>query len=449
MPRSPTYCSVAASLAFVLSTLGGGCGNSTKTNASNAGLMGAIDKKHGGPLPSSTVAHDNKSKSGSPPVSALGTKAKKTARDRTKPSLSVAKPPDDAVSTTSGMFYKQLSAPTGERKLAVNDTALVHYSAWHTSGELVYSTASRGKPQPMAAMTMSSGWKEALFDMSVGERRMYWMPASQMSAGAQAGAPIVVFEIELVDVERGPETPKHLDAPPPDAEVTNSGVAYRIVQPGTGTETPENWDELTVHFTIWSQDGVIRDNTRIRDRPRTVRLFQESKGLADAIRLMVVGQKNRVWLTEEQRAPLKPGDPGGLQILDIHLVSRTGLPSPPPVPADVSGPPATAQQTADGVYYVVLQPGTGTEQPKPSGRVRVHYTGWTTDGKMFDSSVVRGTPATFPLQGVIAGWTDVLQVMVVGQKIRTWIPENLAYQGKPGRPAGMLVFEIELLGIDP
>ena len=66
--------------------------------------------------------------------------------------------------------------------------------------------------------------------------------------------------------------------------------------------------------------------------------------------------------------------------------------------------------------------------------VTVHYTGWTTDGKMFDSSVVRGTPATFPLDRVIAGWTEGVPLMVVGEKRRFWIPQNLAYQGQPGMP---------------
>ncbi len=81
--------------------------------------------------------------------------------------------------------------------------------------------------------------------------------------------------------------------------------------------------------------------------------------------------------------------------------------------------------------------------------VTVHYTGWTTDGEMFDSSIQRGTPATFPLNRVIPGWTEGVALMVVGEKTRFWIPEELAYAGKPGAPAGMLVFDVELLEIVP
>ena len=97
----------------------------------------------------------------------------------------------------------------------------------------------------------------------------------------------------------------------------------------------------------------------------------------------------------------------------------------------------------------VLQPGKGKEHPKANSRVKVEYTGWTTDGKMFDSSVTRGQPASFSLNSVIAGWTEGLQLMVEGETRRFWIPEDLAYKGRRGKPKGMLVFDVELLEIQP
>ena len=78
----------------------------------------------------------------------------------------------------------------------------------------------------------------------------------------------------------------------------------------------------------------------------------------------------------------------------------------------------------------------------------VHYTGWTVDGKMFDSSVARNEPATFGLDEVIPGWTQGVQMMVEGEKRRFWIPAALAYEGMPDKPQGMLVFDIELLRIE-
>jgi peptidylprolyl isomerase len=89
----------------------------------------------------------------------------------------------------------------------------------------------------------------------------------------------------------------------------------------------------------------------------------------------------------------------------------------------------------------------GVITPGPATSVTVHYSGWTTDGNMFDSSRKRGKPTSFPLNRVIAGWTEGVQLMSPGDSFRFWIPEALAYKGQPGRPAGMLVFDVELLEI--
>ena len=116
-------------------------------------------------------------------------------------------------------------------------------------------------------------------------------------------------------------------------------------------------------------------------------------------------------------------------------------------PADVATIPADAQTTASGLASKLLEAGQGTSHPEATSRVKVHYTGWTTDGKMFDSSVARGEPITFPLNRVIPGWSEGVQLMVVGEKRRFWIPEELAYKGQPGAPAGMLVFDVQLISI--
>ncbi|HEU4938428.1 MAG TPA: FKBP-type peptidyl-prolyl cis-trans isomerase [Vicinamibacterales bacterium] len=118
-----------------------------------------------------------------------------------------------------------------------------------------------------------------------------------------------------------------------------------------------------------------------------------------------------------------------------------------PAPPDVAAPPADAVRTPTGLASKVLSPGIGTRHPRPNSQVVVHYTGWTPDGKMFDSSVTKGQPASFSLDGVIDGWTEGVQMMVVGEKRRFWIPGKLAYEGKEG-PQGMLVFDIELIRIE-
>ena len=116
-------------------------------------------------------------------------------------------------------------------------------------------------------------------------------------------------------------------------------------------------------------------------------------------------------------------------------------------PPDVKAPPADAKKTASGLAYKSIAPGKGTRHPKATDEVTVHYSGWTTDGKMFDSSIPRGQPISFPLDGVIKGWTEGVQLMTIGERTRFWIPDTLAYKDQPGRPQGLLVFDIELLEI--
>lgn len=121
-----------------------------------------------------------------------------------------------------------------------------------------------------------------------------------------------------------------------------------------------------------------------------------------------------------------------------------------PAPPDVSAPPADAIRTPSGLASKVLQVGMSNVRPSLRSTVRVHYTGWTTDGRMFDSSVARGEPIEFPVTGVIPGWTEGLQLMVVGEKRRFWIPGALAYDtpaAPPDAPKGMLVFDVELIAV--
>ncbi|MEX2367323.1 MAG: FKBP-type peptidyl-prolyl cis-trans isomerase [Pseudohongiellaceae bacterium] len=109
--------------------------------------------------------------------------------------------------------------------------------------------------------------------------------------------------------------------------------------------------------------------------------------------------------------------------------------------------------TDSGLQYMVLEEGSDASAPSPaaSDTVNVHYHGTLVDGTVFDSSVDRGEPITFPLNGVIPGWTEGLQLMQVGDKYRFFIPANLAYGEAGAGPIGpnsTLIFEVELLGIE-
>lgn len=249
---------------------------------------------------------------------------------------------------------------------------------------------------------------------------------------------------------KGPEpipAPPDVAAPPANAQKTESGLAFVVLTPGTGTEHPTDDDRVSVHYTGWTKDGEMFDSSVARGRPQTFAVTRVVKGWTEGLKLMTKGEKRRFWIPAELaygEKPMRPGAPSGQLTFDVELIDIFAAPK---TPEDVAKPPATAKKTKSGLAYRVLTPGTGTEHPKEKSTVSVNYTGWTTDGKMFDSSVTRGRPASFALDQVIPGWTEGVQLMVTGEKTRFWIPEDLAYKGRPGAPAGMLVFDIELVSI--
>jgi len=123
-----------------------------------------------------------------------------------------------------------------------------------------------------------------------------------------------------------------------------------------------------------------------------------------------------------------------------------GEPGQVPAPSDVAAPPANALKTPSGLASKVLTVGLGRVHPTENSLVTVHYTGWTADGKMFETTMGR-QPVSFQAGQVIDGWKEGLKLMVAGEKRRFWIPGNLAYDNipDPAAPKGMLCFEIELI----
>ncbi len=252
-----------------------------------------------------------------------------------------------------------------------------------------------------------------------------------------------------------PPAPGDIPAPPDvssipnDVQRTVSGLGSRVLQPGTGTERPKPEDVVEVHYTGWTTDGHMFDSSVKRGQPTKFPLNRVIAGWTEGVALMVVGEKRRLWIPEALAYQGRPGAPAGMLVFDVELLSIEKKPEPVVIaaPADVAAPPADAKKTASGLASKVIKKGTGKVKPASDAMVEVHYSGWTTDGKMFDSSVARGQPAQFPLNRVIAGWTEGVALMVEGETRRLWIPEALAYQGRPGAPAGMLVFDVELLRI--
>lgn len=283
------------------------------------------------------------------------------------------------------------------------------------------------------------------------------MLRAHAQAERPAAAPPPVFEpiepLPSAPLPTAPPAPADVAEPPADAKKTASGLASKVLVKGKGGTHPGPYDRVTLDYTGWTSGGRVFDSSIPRGEPTTISLDTAIRGWTEGVQQMVKGETRRFWIPAALAygdSPRRSDDPAGALVFDIQLLDFVSMPEPPQVPVDVDAAPKDARRTASGLRYKIIRPGKGKEHPKASSTVEVHYSGWTPDGKMFDSSVARGKPTSFPLDGVIKGWTEGVQLMVVGDKARFWVPASLAYGTKPARegtPAGPLVFDIELLSI--
>ncbi|MCK6628104.1 MAG: FKBP-type peptidyl-prolyl cis-trans isomerase [Anaerolineae bacterium] len=234
-------------------------------------------------------------------------------------------------------------------------------------------------------------------------------------------------------------------------------MQYVVVEEGTG-ETPKPGDLVKVHYTGTLEDGTKFDSSVDRGEPIEFVLGrgQVIPGWDEGIGLMKVGGKCKLIIPPD----LAYGESGAGGVIppnatlnfDVELVSaEPGPPPPPEAPTTVDEADFTT--TESGLKYYDLEEGTGETIGEGQTAV-VHYTGWLEDGTMFDSSLLRGDPFSFPVGAgqVIPGWDEGVASMKVGGKRQLVIPADLAY-GESGAggvipPNATLIFEVELLGVE-
>lgn len=363
----------------------------------------------------------------------------------------VAAAPGDAQKTAGGVAYKVLAKGDGDEKPEEKDSVRIEYTAWTPDGVPFSSSKTFGRPARVGLKGVVPGLAEVLGEMVKGEERRVWIPANLATKGwpNPPGGKAVTMDLKVLEIIVGPKeipVPEDVAAPPKDAQKSKSGLAWKVLKEGTGKEHPTADQTVKVHYSGWTTDGKMFDSSEAKGKPASFPLGAVIAGWTEGVQLMVEGEKRRFWIPVDLAYKNAPGKPAGMLVFDIELLQ---IVKPPKAPKDVAKPPADAEKTESGLASKVLEPGKGKEHPKATSRVKVEYTGWTTDGKMFDSSVTRGQPASFSLTSVIPGWTEGLQLMVEGEKRRFWIPEDLAYKGRRGKPQGMLVFDVELLEIQP
>ena len=260
-------------------------------------------------------------------------------------------------------------------------------------------------------------------------------------------------------VPKSQPAPEDVAAPPEGAEKTESGISSRVLQEGTGTSHPKADEKVRVHYSGWQTDGYNFDSSLSRGVPATFGLNQVIKGWTEGVQLMVEGEKRRFWIPGElaygilegELPPIgengkRPGRPLGQLCFDIELIK---ILRPHPTPENLTAAPEDAGTNPSGVASKVIKAGTGEAKPKPTDNVQVHYTVWTTDGKVVDSTLPNERPKILPLKRTVKGFTEGVQMMVEGETRRIWVPMNMAYGAAPPptAPEGMLIFEVELLKI--
>jgi thimet oligopeptidase len=239
-----------------------------------------------------------------------------------------------------------------------------------------------------------------------------------------------------------------------DPEKSESGLGWWVIDEGeVGGESPSPSDIVKVHYSGWLEDGTKFDSSVDRGQPAVFPLNRVIPGWTEGVSAMKVGEKRKLRIPANlaygsRGRPSIP--PDSTLIFDVELLDIMDYAKVPPM-EQLPGETVTGDiSTSDsGLQWYDIVEGDGETPENPASTVEVHYTGWLTDGTMFDSSVKRGQTIEFPLNGVIAGWTEGVGSMKVGGKRKLIIPASLGY-GAAGAggviPGGAtLIFDVELI----
>ncbi|MFT4513328.1 MAG: FKBP-type peptidyl-prolyl cis-trans isomerase [Planctomycetota bacterium] len=347
---------------------------------------------------------------------------------------------EDMKKTSSGLEWGILKKGPGGEPPADADMAVVHYTGWLTDGTKFDSSRDRGETSKFGVTQVIKGWTEGLKLMSPGMRCKLIIPSDLAygDAGRPGSIPpkaTLVFDVELVEVIR---MPKLRPADPDKQKVLGNGVKYEVVKPGTGAVIAEG-SGIALRYAIWGAKGQLIDCTEKSGQTFGGTLeSMQWPFIKDIVKSLKVGGIVRADVPNALVKQVQTDSVWELELLRVSEIPKFRLPSADKVVT-----------TQSGLQYEAITQGEG-DAPKATSAVKAFYTGWLTDGKIFDSSHARGEAIDFSLRQVIPGWTEGLQLMKPGAKFLFQIPPELAYrsQVKPGIPANStLIFLVELVEV--
>jgi FKBP-type peptidyl-prolyl cis-trans isomerase len=244
------------------------------------------------------------------------------------PSPDVTGPPADAHTTAVGVAMRVLKTGQGIEKPQDNDCVQVHFTVWKRDGTMLSSSRLRGTAEVQCFRSIAPGVATALQAMVVGEERRIWVPRHlTLTPGAEDEAPPpvdVTLDIELIAIIKAPPTPTDLQPAPETVEKTTSGLAFRILQNGTGNQHPAPTSRVTLHLSGWTTKGDLFVSTVRSGRPAVYMVAHLIPGLREGVLHMVMGEKRRFWIPaalaygEKSR---RRGAPAGDLVYDVELLA--------------------------------------------------------------------------------------------------------------------------------
>ena len=251
------------------------------------------------------------------------------------------------------------------------------------------------------------------------------------------------------DAGRELRAPADCGTPAPRAAPLPNGVMSKVMTVGSKERYPKDIDVVNFHATAWDRESgiMLGTTTRGNGTPQLRPLDSIDGGLRGVLEAMSPGERRRAWVED--------------RCYDLHMLDCLECWTPE-TPADVGNAPASATSVElvadDGsgatasLHYITLSAGApGGDTPDVFDEVRVHYSCWTADGELVETTGWHGMPAELPVGAVVPGLSAALQQMSVGESVRVWLPSELAYGDvdlpENDVPTGPLTFEVELLGI--
>lgn len=358
--------------------------------------------------------------------------------------------------TTSGLMYK-ISKQGKGLNAKPGDRLWVHYIGTLSDSSVFASTMQTGETDIyLGHGQLIKGWEEGLQLIAQGGAITLIVPP-HLAYGSKGNNIVppndtLTFNIAILQIDKGFNI-KPFNTNNKPVLKTKNKLKYIVVEQGTGKNAMPG-DNVYVNYTAYHSDTIIFDSSIKKGKPAriTVGTGQVIKGWDLALQLMNTGSKYRVIIPPnlaygkkgiENRVP-----PKSQIILDIEVVE---ILTPPKITkCDASGNDTITLD--NGIKYIIFNAGNGNNI-KPNSIVTVHYSGFFTNGKLFDSSVARNEPIKFPVgvNAVIEGWDITIQLMKPGAKYQLHVPAKLAY-GSNGNPPIIppntnLIFDIEIIDV--